>query len=196
MGYQHEVELWIDRLKKGDERAIGELWTIYACRLQRLARQHLASRFRRASDEDDVVTQVFWKLWKAVGKGRYSNVSTGKQIWSLFRQMTINQCQDQIRYETRQRRCASASSGADVSFDERAVPVNCGPTPGDVMVREELVNQFRRGLDPDLDSLMQRRLTGHTIRDLARQEGCSARTVERRLKHLRNEILEFGNMYR
>lgn len=181
------VSNWILGAQVGDPSAIRQLWQRYYTRLVSLAAQKLAGKCRGMLDEEDVALSVFDSFCRAAQLNRFPDLTDRDQLWRLLIRITAEKSVDAHRREMRKKR-----GGGVPRVDGSAAMANVvGDTPSPsfaLMIADEL-EQMLRKLRPELASIAVAKMEGHTNLDIARSQGCSVSTVERRLRLIRR-ILE------
>lgn len=190
------VSHWIDQIKDGDHDGAQSLWQRYFQKMVRLARSGLQTNHRRMSDEEDVAISVFESFCKAAEKGRFPNLADRDTLWRLLVRMTSRKVIDQRRYQGRIRRGGGAVGGesaiANPGSEEYQSPmaeiIGNEPTPEFVSIMSEQVNLLLGHLDdPELQELAIGKMEGYSNDEMAGRLGCSLRTVERRLRLIREK---------
>jgi DNA-directed RNA polymerase specialized sigma24 family protein len=189
------VSYWIDRLQAGDPRAAQQLWERYFQRLVGLARQQLQGTPRGAADEEDVALNAFDSFCRGAEQGRFPQLHDREDLWQLLVAITAHKALDLARREGRQKRGAAGvldeAALADLvrsGSEEAALEQILGREPSPEFALE-MAEECRRLLgrleDAALQSLALRKMEGYTNSELAVQLGCSLRTVERKLRLIR-----------
>jgi RNA polymerase sigma factor (sigma-70 family) len=186
------VTHWIDQVKEGDGEAAQALWERYFTRLVEAARSRLQGTVRAMADEEDVALSVIDSFCRAAEQGRFPELAGRDGLWRLLVRMTARKVVDQRRRESRQRRGGGnvlreeALAAAELDVRSLAEVADEEPTPEFVVLLAERVERLLDHLgDEDLKTLTIGRLEGYTNEELAKQLGCSLRTVERRLRLVR-----------
>jgi DNA-directed RNA polymerase specialized sigma24 family protein len=181
-------------LREGEDAAAQVIWERYYSQLVRLAHMQLGSLSRRVVDEEDIALSALDRICRALEQGRYPDLADRHGLWRLLLQITARRVADQARYERRQRRGSGRvhgeTEGGDPprlcsrSLDEAA---DDAPTPE---FAAAMADQCRRLLarleDPRLQALAIAKMDGSANHEIAAEMGCSVRTVERRLKLIRD----------
>jgi RNA polymerase sigma factor (sigma-70 family) len=171
------VTEWIAGLKAGKAEAADRLWQRYFQRLVRLARKKLGSAPRRVADEEDVAAIVFRNLWQGAESGCFPELCNRENLWPLLVVLTTRRVQDLLRYQKRRGDCDALQNLNQVIAEE--------PTPEFAVMMSENVSRLFALLDPVQRQVAQGKLEGLGNAEIARQLGCSQRTVERKLNVIR-----------
>lgn len=182
------VSHWIDLVKEGDAEATNRIWGRYFGRLVRAVRPKVLGGDRAVSDEEDIVLSVFDSFYAAAERGRFPDLADRDDLWRLLMRMAARKVVDKRRHDRRQRR------GGDVDVRSLDAPdsvldvIGEEPSPEFAAELRESVEQIfsRLGVGP-LRDLAGAKLEGHTNAELARRFACSERTIERRLRLIREK---------
>jgi len=165
----------LSSIQDGDRDALGEVYQRYAGRLERL----VAPRAGGLYDASDVVQSAFRTFITTADNGHY-DLPDGRDLWGLLVAIALNKLRSRVRYETARKRSPAAgrrgATCAEESFAE-----NDGSEGVDV--RDVLER-----LPPEERELVELRLAGHDVEDIARRVGRSKRTVERQLQSCRDAL--------
>jgi RNA polymerase sigma factor (sigma-70 family) len=176
----------VQRLRAGDPRAAEKLFARYAQRLTRLAEQHLSRKVAGRMDGEDVVPSVFRTFFRRSAAGEFQ-IDSALQIWRLLMQSTLRKARAKSRHHTAEMRGVAAElpGGGDAWLAE-AVAHEPGPAEAAALVDQ--IEALLRDL-PDLYChLLDMRLQGHSVAEIAQQLGVTRQTVYRAL-HLFQERL-------
>lgn len=192
---ENSVTQWIADLKSGDPKAAEQLADRYFNRLVTLARRQLGNAPRRVADEEDIAVSVFQRLCTGADKGAFPQLDDRNDLWAVLLTVTKGKVADQIKYLTRQKR-----GGGDVrghSVFQRGEDI--GPAGFEQCVEEELTPEFIAQLDEEHQRLLnllrddsQRRIAvwkmeGYSNDDIADRLQISVKSVERKLRHIREK---------
>ncbi len=189
------VTWWIDRLKEGDPDAAQKLWERYFRRLVGLARKKLRAAPRRAADEEDVALSAFDSFCRGAEQDRFPQLHDRLDLWQLLVLITARKALDLAQHERRQKRGGGAvldeaalprlaDSSAQEGLEQFEAPE---PTPAfAAQVAEECRRLLERLDTPELRSVALLKVEGYSNEEIAAQVGCGLRTVERRLRLIRN----------
>jgi DNA-directed RNA polymerase specialized sigma24 family protein len=182
---------WIQHLKSGDADAAGRLWDEYFERLTRLARARMRQFPRRVTDEEDVALSVFDSLCRGAARGIYPKLSDRDNLWSLLVVITSRKVCDYITAERAQKRGGGAVAPvSDLDADSSGARVldavlSREPTPEVAVVFAEECERLLARLDPELRRVAVGKMEGLSNEELASELDCGLRTIERRLRLIR-----------
>ncbi len=171
------VTQWVAGLKEGKAEAANRLWHRYFERLVRLARRKLGSAPRHVADEEDVAAIVFRNLWQGAEAGHFPELLNRENLWPLLVVLTSRRVHDLLRYQNRR--------GKNEAPEELDHVIAEDPTPQFAAMMSENVSRLFAVLDPTQRQVAQGKLEGLENAEIARQLGCSERTVERKLQVIR-----------
>ena len=192
MSSRGSVTSWLDLLKAGDQAAAHQLWARYFSALVKLARRKLRDLPRRAADEEDVALSAFDSFCRAAEQHRFPRLDDRHDLWQILVLLTARKITAHKRHVHRKKR------GGGAVLDESALGNLGSPGPGldQFFGKEptpefvaEIAEEFRRLLDVLDDERLRmvavRKMEGYTTEDIARELDCDPRTVERKLRAIR-----------
>lgn len=189
------ITQWIAELKQGDAEAARQLWGAYFERVRQAARRRLGTAPARVADEEDAALSVFRSLFEGAAAGRFQELTDRQDLWMLLMAMTRHKSVDEIRRRTRRKRgggevrgesAFAAGPGKSSAFGLREMAGD-DPTPDTIVAAEEQLRHLLSLLrDDDLRRVAQRRLEGRTNAEIAEELGVVERSVERKLRLIRD----------
>jgi DNA-directed RNA polymerase specialized sigma24 family protein len=190
------VSDWIGQLKLGDQAAAQRLWERFFARLVGFARNKLRCISRRAADEEDVALSAFDSFYRGVGQGRFPQLSDRDDLWQVLVVLTERKAINLMHHERRQKRGGSTVKGKSVcDYQPDSSTLRAGlehivsrePTPElAVQLAEELTRLLVRLGNEELRTVALWKMEGYTNEEIATKLGCVERTVERKLRVIRN----------
>jgi RNA polymerase sigma factor (sigma-70 family) len=185
----------IGMLKEGDQAAAQQLWQRYFRRLVYVARQRLHPSVRRVADEEDVALRAFTAFCQRAEQGRLPQVRDRDDLWRLLVTLTVRMAVDEVRREHRQKRggregSSQASSASlpprDANPDHYPAPQ---PSPEFVAQVAEECDRLLGALDDEtLKSIAVWKIEGYTNEEIAANLGVVLRTVERKVRTIRQRL--------
>jgi len=175
----------VQRYRDGHQSAADDLYHRYAGRLRRLAWIKSLRGGGRRLDASDIVQSVFRRFFNAAQRGDYE-VPEGEDLWNLLLVITLNK----IRSEEEFRRCAKRDVRRTVSVEPGAEGM------ADKTARDDTAAAFLRAcigealerLPPDYAAVVQARMEGYEIGEIAERLGRSKRMIERILQESRKRL--------
>ncbi len=184
---QGSVTCWITQLRAGDRAAADPLWQRYFERLVALARVRLLQSPRRAADEEDVALSAFHSFCQAAERGRFAKLDDREDLWRLLVALTTRKAAHLLRDGTRLKR--GGLSGGRAAEDAVDLDSLAAQEPGPEFIAE-MAEQCRRLLDRLGDEMLRSvatwKMEGYTNEEIAVKLGCVPRTIERKLRLIRD----------
>jgi DNA-directed RNA polymerase specialized sigma24 family protein len=186
------VTHWLHLLKAGDRAAAQPLWEGYFRRLVALARRRLLGTPRRVADEEDVALSAFDSFCRGAEQGRFPKLEDRGDLWQLLVLLTARKAGQFVRHQCREKRGGGKNlTEADLADagegDGLAAAVGTEPTPE---FAAQVADECRRLLDALPDAELRQiavwKMEGHTTEEIAARLRCVPRTVERRLRLIRD----------
>jgi RNA polymerase sigma-70 factor (ECF subfamily) len=178
----------LDRWRQGDQQAAGELFRRYASRLVGLARSRLSAKFAQRVDPEDVVQSVYRTFFAEAQEGRYE-LQRGGDMWRLLVAMTLHKLNDQVKYHSRRKRAVDRDRDAEEGLlGIGAHLLAREPSPLEALALVDEVEQLMGQLEPAHRSMVELRLQGHTIEEIAARTRFSERTVRYVLERLKQQL--------
>jgi DNA-directed RNA polymerase specialized sigma24 family protein len=194
MSDQGSITQWIGDLREGRATAADGLWRRYYHRLVGLARKKLRDAPRRMADEEDVVLQAFHSFCRGAEQGRFPKLEDRDDLWQILVMLTARKAADQLKLQFRDKRGGGQVRGDSVFIDrfnseERAgidQVVGSEPTPEFAAHVAEGCRQLMDKLDDEtLRTVATAKMEGYTNEEIANRLGVQTRTVERKLRLIR-----------
>jgi DNA-directed RNA polymerase specialized sigma24 family protein len=179
-------------LKAGDRAAQQELWNRYFARLVRLARTMLRTASRRAADEEDAALSAMNAFFRGMHDGRFPMLDSRNNLWPLLVRITAHKTSQQSQRELRKKRGGGRVSGeSGLAWNHDYVSgiegvVGDEPTPefaAQVAEQCEVLLGLLR--DDAQRTVAQLKLEGYTNREIATKIDRAERTVEWKLRLIR-----------
>jgi DNA-directed RNA polymerase specialized sigma24 family protein len=182
------VTHWIGQLKGGSSDAAQKLWEGYFRKMVELARQKLQGLPRRAADEEDVALSAFDSFCRGAAAGRFPQLADRNSLWPLLVKITAHKAIDLLRHEHRHKRGgppAEAGRPTDPQLELEQV-IGREPTPAfALLIAEQCQRLLDRLGDESLRAVALAKMEGYTTEEIAARLGCVPRSVERKLRKIR-----------
>ena len=173
----------LQRLRAGDRDAATAIFFRYAHRLRALTQTKTSQELATRLEPEDIVQSVFRSFFRRAEEGLY-DVPEGQDLWNLFMVITLNKIRLQgkyhhagkrdIRLTVRQEDVDESSNDEELAYRDLK------------LVMEEMLGQ----LAPKEREIVELRIQGFDVAEIAAQVKRSKRTVERVLQEFR------GNLHR
>jgi RNA polymerase sigma-70 factor (ECF subfamily) len=173
------------RFRAGEQDAATALYRRYARRLRALAMRQTSADLSPRFDPDDVVQSVFRTFFRRAAAGYYE-VPAGDELWRLLLVLALHKVRDLAVYHRAKKRDVSKTWAVDdgdqgdhsLSADDRVAYQSLRLVIEDVI--RDLPDSNRR--------IIELRIEGHEIAEIAERTERSKRTVERTLQSFRDKL--------
>ena len=179
----------LDDLKAGPEdaqqRAQRLLFEYFYEQLCSFARRKSKGLNRAVEDEHDAVNSALGSVFNAIENEKLPKVDNRNELWSIMAAFTAWKVHAQRERQFAKKRGAGAQP---TNLQEEAasiVPVDANA------ILSETISNVRESLDEGLRAVFDLRMTGHTNVETAVILKCTERTIERKLKKIREICDEF-----
>ncbi|MBX9654781.1 sigma-70 family RNA polymerase sigma factor [bacterium] len=175
-----------EQCQGGDERAFEAIFEKYGERLIRLANKRISERLAGRIEAEDVVQSVFRTFFGRVQDHRFT-FNHADDLWKLLVSMTLNKLRNKVDFHTAAKRDVgteqplSGNSSNPSAFD----PSGDEPSPEAVVAFLDLLEHFMSELRDGDRRILELRLQGMTQDEVAREVGCTERTVRRTIDRIR-----------
>jgi RNA polymerase sigma-70 factor (ECF subfamily) len=182
----------VARWRAGDQAAAAELFQRYASRLIALARSRLSARLAQRVDPEDVVQSAYRSFFGDAKDGR-CDVGRGGDLWQLLVTITLHKLHDQVKRHRRAKRAVDRemSVGSDESWlNVEAHLATHVPSPMEAVALADEVEQVMRELKPMYRRIVELRLQGYNIDEIAAATQSGERTVRRVLDQVKQQLAQ------
>jgi len=178
------------RWRDGDQEAAAQLFARYADRLVALAQSRLPARLAQRVDAEDVVQSVYRSFFAAARAGRYE-LERGGELWRLLVTITVNKVNRQFVHHKRDKRDArreQAIPGDDSLLGLSGPLLTREPGPLEVVALCDELEDILRDLKPSYRRMVELRLQGYNVFEIAEETGAGERTVRRVLDKIKTRL--------
>lgn len=182
----------LDRVKLGDESAAAELFQNYLSRLIGLAQKGLSQKLARRLDAEDIVQSAYRSFFR---KAQADQIEVERQgdLWRVLAAITVNKLRQNVEFHTAQKRSFLADQSVVISMDQSSVLVPVEkvahePSPIEAAALVDEVERLMQGFDSQQREMIELRLQGYTIEEIAAKCDRAERTVRRLMDKVR-EVL-------
>lgn len=175
----------LHRFRRGHPDASTQLYLRYARRLHALAVKQSSPDLAQRVDPEDIVQSVFRTFFRRAAQGHY-DVPDGEEIWKLLLVIALNKVRAAGEYHRAAKRDVRITASGP-SY-ERAVEKEAGQDETAYVILRMVVDQALEGLAPLQRRMIELRIEGHEVSEIARQVERSKRTVERILQEFRARL--------
>lgn len=175
----------LQRLRAGQQDAATQLYVRYARRLRGLARNQCSADLAGRVELDDIVQSVFKSFFRGVNQGHY-NVPVGEELWQLLLVIALNKIRALGNYHHAAKRDVRATMGGD-GLDEEQIN---GHEPDAVPLTflQLVIDETVECLPPAHKQMVQLRIEGYEVAEIAARTHRSKRSVERSLQEFREKL--------
>lgn len=183
---EHPSDHWLlQQFRAGQRDAPSLLYLRYARRLRALAAVRTAPELAPRIDPEDIVQCVFRTFFRKAALGHY-RVPDGGEIWRLLLVLALNQIRSATAHHRAARRDVHATAGSE-ALDQLS-ETRAGDDETAISVLRLVIDQILESLPLQYRRVIELRIAGCEITDIARETGCSKRSVERVLQRFRDRL--------
>ncbi len=172
----------LERFRRGEQFAATTLYLRYAPRLLALARSRCSPALAQCLDSEDIVQSVFSRFFRRARKGEY-NVPAGAELWKLLLVIALNKIRTAEAFHRAGKRDVGATSAAGPGEES----LGAGDD-GNGAYLSLVVSDALERLPARVREVIELRLQGYEVREIAEQTDQSVRTIERLLQEARAEL--------
>jgi RNA polymerase sigma-70 factor (ECF subfamily) len=177
----------MSRFQAGDPQAAEELFHRYSGRLIELARSRLSAKVSRRVDPEDVVQSAYRSFFCGARAGRYA-LQRSSDVWLLLTRITMHKLLDQVKRHTAEKRSVAAEQHFGSEDSLPAVALAREPSPDAALSLVDEVEQLMRSLNPLERRMVELRLQGENLREIAAATARSVPTVRRLLDRVKEQL--------
>jgi RNA polymerase sigma-70 factor (ECF subfamily) len=171
------------RYREGEEAAATALYLRYAARLRALAREYCAPSFAGRFDADDVVQSVFRAFFHGVRRQAYTVPPSG-ELWGLLMVLALNKIRNLVSHHRAGKRAVHHTTALSDIESHVALSTNDSAA----MLLRMVLNEYMAELPESNRCIIQFRIEGYAVAEIASRTGRSRRTVERVLQEFRARL--------
>ncbi len=181
--------LLLEQLREGDDLAAEAVFERYFERLTSLARSRLSRRLASRTDPEDIVMSVYRSFFVGARAGRFT-LSRGGDLWRLLASITKHKVLREIRYQEAERRSVNVERPLDPTGGGRWPRRQLDPSPQAAIALADEVEWVLSQLDPFGRRVLELRLQGAQLAEIARDTARSERSVRRILSQVRELLAD------
>jgi RNA polymerase sigma-70 factor (ECF subfamily) len=172
------------RFQRGQGDAATDLYLRYAERLHALVRAQRGADLATRVDPDDIVQSVFRTFFRRAAEGHY-DVPQGEELWKLFLVIALYKVRDTADYHRAAKRdVRRTDQGVDFAREAQ-------PGSGDensMAVLQLVIDEILEKLPAGYRQIVEMRIEGHEVAEIAKATGRAKRSVERILQEFRTKL--------
>jgi RNA polymerase sigma-70 factor (ECF subfamily) len=178
------------RWREGDQRAAEALVERYTERLLALARSRMSTPLARHIDPEDVLQSAYRSFFVGTRDGRYVLQRSG-DLWRLLAAITLHKLHHQVERHTAQKRTSTRTQSLDAKgslYGLQAAQLNHEPSPAEAAALADELEQVLRGLSTRERRMVEMRLQGYSLDEIATTTQRCERTVRRILEKVKERL--------
>jgi RNA polymerase sigma factor (sigma-70 family) len=179
----------LERYQNGDREAAELLYERYAERLRALTRRKSSSALSCRLDPDDIVQSVFRNFFHAAREGGY-DVPPGEDLWKLLLVIALNKIRARGTFHRAAKRDVRRTRRID-GLDPYTLAKENTHGQAAIMFLKLAADEALAQLPPLQRRIVELRMQGYQVHEIAGLTGRSLRTVERTLQHCRRQLTAF-----
>jgi DNA-directed RNA polymerase specialized sigma24 family protein len=173
------------RFQHGQPDASTELYLRYAERLHALAAAQSSAELARRVEPEEIVQSVFRTFFRRAAEGHYT-IPDGEELWKLLLVMALNKVRAAGAFHRAAKRDVRQTEGG-VSFD-RAIESKAGRDEAALAVLRMVVDELLEGMPTPHRRMIELRIEGFEVAEIAEKVERSKRSVERVLQDFRSTL--------
>lgn len=186
---EQSVDL-VARWRAGDEGAATALYQRHAYRLMALTRGRMSEKLGRRLDPEDVVLSAYRSLFAGIDDDRFQVQRSG-DLWALLVAITLNKLRRQVERHTAGRRSLAREEAMEFAGTDSGVGCQVAtrePNPAEAAALADEVESLVRDMDPLQRRMVELRLQGYALEEIATVTERSERTVRRVLDQVKARL--------
>jgi RNA polymerase sigma-70 factor (ECF subfamily) len=173
------------RFRGGQPDAATELYLRYAERLRALAAGQVAPDLAPRLDPDDIVQSVFRTFFRRAAQGQY-DVPEGEDLWKLFMIIALHKIRSSATFHRAAKRDVRATTTG--LTDDLTGQHLTGPDEMALATLRMVIDELLSALPPSMRTIVELRVEGHEVEEIAQRTKRSRRSVERALHEFRARL--------
>lgn len=184
-GGQQASDQWLlSRFRRGSEDAATAIYLRYANRLRMLASRQFGPELAPRLDPDDIVQSVFRTFFRRAARGEYQ-APDGEELWRLLLVIALHK----IRGQAVHHRAAKRDVGATVGCSPQELQNVAGEADFSSLVDLRMVvEESLASLPKEHRTIIELRIVGDQVEEIAAKTGRAKRSVERILQSFRKSL--------
>lgn len=171
----------------GSDDAAAELFHRYLRRLSQLARSRLAPRVARRIDPEDIVMSAYRSFFVGARAGQFDIERSG-DLWALLTTITLRKLYRTTAHHSAAKRNVASEADLPDDFDLDRWVTSREPAPDEAIALADEVEAVLAQLQPVERRILELRLQGEQLENIASDTGTSERTVRRTLASIQEGI--------
>jgi RNA polymerase sigma-70 factor (ECF subfamily) len=138
---------------------------------------------QRQTEPEDMVQSVFRRFFRRIQQADY-DVPAGEELWGLFLVIALNRIRSEETFQRAGKRDLRRTVTPGAEFHNVAGPHE----DADYVILQLTVSEALAQLPPPQREMLELRIQGHEVAEIAKRIGRSKRTVERNLQEIRTRL--------
>src|SRR4051794_6445959 len=173
------------RFRRGQDDAPTLLYLRYAERLRALAATQRSPGLAARVDPEDIVQSVFRTFFRRAAEGQY-DVPEGEEIWKLLLVIGLHKIRSVGAFHRAARRDVRQTASGE-AYDQ-ALDAEAGQDETALSVLRMVIDEVLDALPTSHRPIIELRIEGHEVSEIATRLQRSKRTVERVLQEFRKKL--------
>lgn len=178
--------------RDGDEDAARGIFVRYVGELVSLAQRRMSAKISKRVDPEDVVQSAFRTFFRHAKEGHFE-LEDGHDLWQLLAGITMNKVRQSIEFHTAQKRHIDAEASPSPGTDHADLLIeglSRDPSPEAAAIVTDEIDAVMHDMDADKRRMVELRLEGYQLEEIAAETARAERTVRRTLKTVRDRLEE------
>lgn len=171
--------------RKGDQQAAEVLYVRYASRIRALIQANCSMQLSQRVDPDDVMQSVFRSFFEGASQGLY-DAPQGTELWRLLLVIALNKLKKEERRHRTGKRSVDRTQAISADTELPAYADNAHDW--EYVVMQLTIEEALAKLPTQHRLMMELRLQGYEVAEIAERSGRSKRSVERCLQDVRKHL--------
>lgn len=176
----------LQRYRRGDDDAATELYMRYAHRLQALTHAQTSTDLKQRVDNEDLVQSIFRTFFRRVARGQY-DVPDGEELWKLLLVIGLNKIRSTAVHHRAHKRDIGRTTSGTNALEAQQTQTNQFDETG-LITLELTIKELLSQLPPQYGEIVNHRIAGYDVSEIAEMTKRSKRTVERILQAFRQQL--------
>lgn len=170
------------RYRRGDDDAATELYLRYAERLRGLAVSKTSSDLKKRVAPDDIIQSVFRTFFRRASQGEYE-IPEGDELWKLLLVIGLNKIRAMGIHHSAAKRAVGQTQGGEAF--ESAIETEASSDEVSLAILRMTIDELLKPLPSNHQKIIELRIEGHEVAEIAGITQRSKRSVERILQEFR-----------